>query len=263
MRTTTVAAAIVAAALAGAAGCTPAYVYVPLTIGAPAGPVVRYAVPPEYPRGDVYVTSFGFTQLDSGAGHPVNALHARLAIVNKGTNAWAVDGREQQLVAQGQPPQGPSFLNSDAGPGPLYLVPSGQTRVLDLYYVLPPPLDSTRGLGTFNLSWRLLVGAEPVSQMTAFARIEGRAEPYAAYPPFVAVGLGVGVGWWSGPRFAPFGAPVIRGYYYPPTRVHATGGWRSTPPGTSAGAWRSSAPGTHAAHASAAPHGGGRGGGHR
>jgi len=238
-------------------------VYVPLTIGAPAGPVVRYAVPPEYPRGDVYVTSFGFTQLDSGAGHPVNALHARLAIVNKGTNAWAVDGREQQLVAQGQPPQGPSFLNSDAGPGPLYLVPSGQTRVLDLYYVLPPPLDSTRGLGTFNLSWRLLVGAEPVSQMTAFARIEERAEPYAAYPPFVAVGLGVGVGWWSGPRFAPFGAPVIRGYYYPPTRVHATGGWRSTPPGTSAGAWRSSAPGTHAAHASAAPHGGGRGGGHR
>ena len=195
MRTTTVAAAIVAAALAGAAGCTPAYVYVPLTIGAPAGPVVRYAVPPEYPRGDVYVTSFGFTQLDSGAGHPVNALHARLAIVNKGTNAWAVDGREQQLVAQGQPPQGPSFLNSDAGPGPLYLVPSGQTRVLDLYYVLPPPLDSTRGLGTFNLSWRLLVGAEPVSQMTAFARIEERAEPYAAYPPFVAVrGCGRGGG---------------------------------------------------------------------
>jgi hypothetical protein len=256
MRTTILAAAIVAAAVA--AGCTPAYVYVPLTIGAPAGPVVRYAVPPEYPRGDVYVTSFGFTELDSGAGHPVNALHARLAIANKGTNAWALDGREQQLVAQGQPPQGPSFLNSDAGPGPLYLIPAGTTRVLDLYYVLAPPLDSTQGLGTFSLSWRLLVGAEPVSQTTAFARVEEQAEPYAPYPPFVAVGLGVGVGWWYGPRYAAFGPPVIRGYYYPPARAHASGGWRSTPPGSAAGGWRSTAPGTRAAHAGPA-----RGGGHR
>ena len=262
MRTTTVAAAIVAGALAGATGCTPAYVYVPLTIGAPAGPVVRYAVPPEYPRGDVYVTSFGFTELDSGAGHPVNALHERLAVVNKGTNAWALDGREQQLVAQGQPAQGPSFLNSDAGPGPLYLVPAGQTRILDLYYVLPPPLDTTQSLGTFSLSWRLLAGAEPVAQTTAFARVEEQAEPYGAYPPFVAIGLGVGVGWWYGPRYAAFGAPVIRGYYYPPARAHASGGWRGTPPGTAAGGWRSTTPGTRAAHASPA-HAGGHGGGHR
>jgi hypothetical protein len=243
MRGTAEAAAILGAAaamLATAAGCTPAYVYVPLTIGAPSGPVVRYAVPPESPRGEVYVTSFGFTELDAGAGHPVNALHTRLAVSNNGPGAWALDGRQQQLVAQGQPPQGPSFLNSDAGPGPLYLIPPGQTRVLDIYYVMPPPLDTAQSLGSFSLAWRLLAGAEPIAQTTAFARVEEQAEPYAAYPSFVAVGLGVGVGWWYGPHYAAFGPPVIRGYYYPPARARASGGWRSTPPATrTAQGWRS------------------------
>jgi hypothetical protein len=229
MRKIAAAVVMVSAALGLIAGCAHGYVYAPLAIGAPAGPVVRYAVPPESPRGDVYVTSFGFTQVDTDSGRAVRALHARLAVANNGPGAWALDGRQQQLVAEGQPPASPAFINSDAGPGPLYLIPPGQSRVLDLYYFIPPPLDTVEALGKFSVSWRLLAGAEPISQTTVFARMEEREEPLAAYPPFVAVGLGSGVGWWFGPRYAGLGRPVTLGYFDSPARARATAGWRGTP----------------------------------
>ena len=111
---------------AGAAGCAHEYAYLPAVPGAGNDAAVRYPIPPEAPHGEVYLTSFGFTQMDVAADRTANMLHARLVAVNNGPQAWTVDGRAQQLlVPPGQQPVSPAFLNTDAGSGPVYTVPPG------------------------------------------------------------------------------------------------------------------------------------------
>jgi hypothetical protein len=229
-----------ALALALGSGCAHELVYRPAVLGATGGPAVRYPVPPEAPRGDVYVTSFGFSDLEVGpGGQHASLLHARLAVTNGGPGPWALDGRQQEVLVAGQPPLVPAFINSDAGVGPLYPIPPGQTRVLDLFYFVPPPLDRIDALPSFALAWRVLAGIEPVAQRTPFQRVIEDQGAYGSYPPYVGVGLGVGVGWWYGPFYAYHYPPVIRGYYYPPVHGRATGAWRGAPP-RATGAWRAS-----------------------
>ena len=133
-------------ALLAGAGCAHEYAYWPMDQGGGGnGPASRYPIPPEAPRGDVYVTSFGFTSMDVAAGRSDQLLHARLVAVNKGPDVWTVDSREQQLqVAPDRPPVSPSFANTDAGQGPLYNVPPGQQRVFDFYYAVPPPMNDPK-----------------------------------------------------------------------------------------------------------------------
>ena len=269
--------AVVALATAIAAfgsGCAHEYLYVPVGPGSAGGPAARYPIPPQAPRGEAYVTSFGFTDLDAGPGGPGQLLHARLAVSNGGPFLWTVDGREQSLVAAGRPPQAPTFLNTDAGSGPIYEVPPGQARVFDLYFALPPPLDQPVSLQGFALDWRVNAGGQPVGNRTAFQRLEGDGQSYDPYPPYVAVGLGFGVGWWYGPFF-PYRyrhPPVIRRYYFPPARATSgpwrgappnRAGWRGTPPGggglrgtppaAAPGGWRGTPPAQNSVRAAPAP----------
>jgi hypothetical protein len=238
-----------------ASGCAHELVYRPAALGAADAPAVRYAVPPESPRGDVYVTSFGFTDLGVSPGQTAPFLHARLAVSNAGPGGWAIDGRQQQLLVPGQPPIPPSFLNTDAGEGPFYAIPPGTARLFDFFFAVPPPLDQAQNLPSFAFSWRVLAGAEPIAQRTPFQRFEGDVGgAYETYPPYLFVGLGFGVGWWYGPVFVGYHRPpAIRGYYYPPRGARASGSWRGSP-GQSA--WRGAPPGR------AASGGGWRGGGH-
>jgi hypothetical protein len=192
---------------------------------------MRYAVPPEAPQGEVYVTSFGFTELDVGNGAPATLLHARMAVRNGSGQPWSVDGRRQMLVAAGYPSQTPAFANSDAGQGPLYVVAPGQANVFDLYYPVAPPIRS------FALQWSVDTTGRTVGEQTAFLRVDEPARSYTPYPPYVVVGLGFGVGWWYGPHYPYYyhSPPVVRRYYYPPAYGHG-GGWRgapyrATPPG--------------------------------
>src|SRR5436305_1586060 len=107
------------AAVAGA-GCAHEYAYRPIDpSGAPA-PAARYPIPPEVPRGEAYVTSFGFTSMDVAEGRTADMMHARLVVMNGGVAPWTVDGRAQQLlVPAGQEPLIPAFINTDAGTGPV------------------------------------------------------------------------------------------------------------------------------------------------
>ena len=227
-----------------AIGCAHEYAYLPVGPAGAGNPAARYPVPPEAPRGEVYVTSFGFTQMDVAEGRSADMMHARLVAVNNSPTMWTVDGRAQQLlVAPAQSPLTPAYINTDAGLGPVYAVPPGQHRVLDLYYAVPAPLDQPQQLGAFELDWRVDVAGSPVAERTPFQRFEGSAGGYDPYPDYVYVGLGWGPGWWYGPSF-PYGyRPVIRTYYYPPSRARTYGTWRGTPrtapPG---GGWRGSPP---------------------
>jgi hypothetical protein len=274
---------LVTGILAFASGCAHQYVYMPVGPAAANGAAAHYPIPPDAaPQGEAYVTSFGFTDLDVAPGRSGRMLHTRLAVSNGSAMPWTVDGRQQILVAPGQPPQGPAFLNTDAGAGPVYQVPPGGTNVFDLYYVVPPPLDRPRDLGGFSFDWNVDAGGQVVAERTPFQRLESVPPSYALYPPFVAVGLGFGIGWWYGPFFPhPYRyPPVIRGYYYPPGRAWggpwrgpparawrgtppSAGGWRGTPPASlTSGGWRGTPPPARsaplqAAPARAAPRGGG------
>jgi hypothetical protein len=230
---------VVTGALAVLAGCAHQFTYVPVGPGTAGGAAAQVPIPPEAPQGEVYVTSFGFTDLDVGPNQPGRMLHARLAVSNGSAIPWAVDGRQQMLVAAGQPAQPPAFLNTDAGEGPVYQVSPGRANVFDLYYAMPAPLDQPGYLGAFALDWNVDVGGRVIAQQTEFQRFDGPAPSYAAYPPYVVIGLGFGVGWWYGP-FYPHRyryPPVIRGYYYAPGRARG-GAWRGAPPG----AWRGAPP---------------------
>ena len=230
------------ATVALAAGCATQsqYTYVPIGPGASGGPAAQYPVPPAAPQGSVYVTSFGFTDFDAGPGAgPQRLLHARLAVSNGSAMPWEVDGRQQFLAAPGLEPQAPSFMNTNAGNGPIYPVAPGAANVFDLYFALPPGLGQPQNLGGFALDWNVNAAGQVVANQTSFERMNGVAESYDPYPPYVVVGLGFGVGWWYSP-FYPYGhyPPVIRGYYYGPRRAWG-GPYRGAPPGAWRGAPRS------------------------
>jgi hypothetical protein len=222
------------------AGCAHDYFYRPVGMGPGDGPAARYPIPPEAPQGEAWITSFGFTDMEVEAGRNATLLHARLAVSNASQNVWTVDGREQALAAPGQAPQGAAFLNTDAGAGPVYTVPPGQSRVFDLYFIPPPPLDHPQNLAGFELDWRVNAGGAPIAMRTPFQRFEGQVGSYAGYPPYVAVHLGWGLGWWYGPYY-PYRyryPPLIRGYYYPPIRGRTYPGWHGGGVAPSGGGWR-------------------------
>lgn len=244
MRSAALALAVAVSALG--AGCAHQYMYMPVGPGAAGGPAAEVGVPPAAPQGEAYVTSFGFTDFDTGQG-PERALHARLAVTNGSAVPWTVDGRQQYLAAPGQQPQQPAFLNTDAGAGPEYRVAPGTTNVFDFYFAVPPPFDQAPNLAGFALDWSVDAGGQIVTEQTSFERTDGPARSYAAYPPYVVVGLGFGIGWWYAP-FYPYRhyPPVVRGYYYAPRGAYGgawrgppAGGWRGAPP---RGGWRAGAP---------------------
>jgi hypothetical protein len=234
-----VAAATIVGALALASGCAHQYVYLPVGPGASGGAAASYPTPPTNPQGQVYVTSFGLTDLDVGPGTSGRMLHARLAVSNGSAAPWTLDGRQQTLVAPGVAAEAPAFLNTDAGNGPLYQVLPGRANVFDLYFAVPPPLDQPTNLVGFGLNWSVNANGQIMAQQTSFQRLEEAPVSYAGYPPYVAVGLGFGVGWWYGPYYGYHRAypPFVRGYYYAPNRAWG-GGWRGPP----AQAWRGAPP---------------------
>lgn len=270
---------VCAGLIALGSGCAHQFTYVPVGPGAAGGAASEYPVPPAAPQGEVYVTSFGFTDFDNGQGGAQRLLHARVAVSNGSATTWEVDGRQQFLAAPGLPPQTPSFMNTNAGEGPVYPIAPGAANVFDMYFALPPALARPESVAGFAMDWSVNAGGQIVANQTSFERLDGPGPSYAPYPPYVVVGLGFGFGWWYAP-FYPYRhhPPVIRGYYYAPRRAYG-GPWRGPPPGAwrgappRAGAWRGAPPagggawrGTPPAASRSAPvrrggggfHGGGR-----
>ena len=184
---------VVSGAAALGTGCAHQYTYVPVGPGSGGGPASQYPVPPQAPQGTAYLTSFGFTDFDTGQGGSQRMLHARLAVSNGSATTWEVDGRQQFVVAPGLAPQPPSFMNTNAGQGPVYSIAPGAANVFDLYFAMPPGLEQPESLSGFALDWSLNAGGQVVQEQTAFERFADAGYSYASYPPYVYVGLGFGV----------------------------------------------------------------------
>jgi hypothetical protein len=191
-------------------------------------PAARYAVPPNAPRGEVFVTSFGTRQVDETSDARSDLVHVRVAVANQtGTGTWTFAPSRQLLVAQGAAPQGPEFLEIDGrNPGDDRIAPA-QRKVFDLYYRMPKGASHDAIVPGFDLTWQLEADGQSVSERTSFVR-----EPYRDYgeatrsywatgvvspwwvswygPPW----LGWYGPWWAGPYWGGYWGYGYRAYPY-------------------------------------------------
>jgi hypothetical protein len=160
------------------AACEQSYVYAPATntgaevAGRPASDV---SIPPEAPRGDVRVASFGISELeakDAPNAPRVPALHLRTIVANNSDKPWTVDTREQRVSLDSRGDSRPAYATADAGtPPPLIVVPPGGKRTVDLFFPLPPDLGKADQLPAFDAVWSVQTDTRVVTQRIPFERL--------------------------------------------------------------------------------------------
>jgi hypothetical protein len=249
--------------LAAQAGCVHASgSYYASAEGAPAAyqqpATATYAVPPNDPKGTVYIVSMGGEQLPVGNGSSGLFLHVRIAAENKSDAApWRFDPNEQSLRLEDGTPEPASFAQATGG-GPVLTLPPGQRGQLDLYY----PLPSENGPPRTTFAWQVRRGDQPLAYATVFERPAVAAAPGApAYyaPAYDArVHFAFGPGWWWGydywPFYYGFYAPFYRPWLYRPwygPRYYGHGFYaphRYYHPAPSVGRGRGYAPGAPSTH---------------
>jgi hypothetical protein len=246
------AAVVLVAGAAGASCASEQYLFRPaeqLTANVDGQPAASYPVPPESPRGSVYVTSFGVTDARVGDGKD-GARRALLQIRMRVSNdsddqPWIVDTREQILELPGVGRSRPAYVNTDRDGAPLIQIPRTDRRTIDLYYPLPQNLQSSDKVPPFEVLWSVRTGIRLVAHRTPFEKVPLYADNVRVYPE-VALSFGWGPFWWYDPFYPSltFGAPIIAHRpvpvfapprYHAPPRTTAQPGrsyWRGRPPGS-------------------------------
>jgi hypothetical protein len=171
-------------------------------------PASRYAVPPQAPRGEVTVGTFGLTELEVAPGVRDIFVHARLVVANDNDDQpWTVDPWRQVLVLPGHGEFGPAYMNSTVPAAPVVTVRPGARLVMDLFYTLPTGLKREWRLPSYQVSWNVDTGAKGViAERTPFERFE---VPLQGQPPRYAVAVGWGPVWWVNPWW-----PVHRHWWW-------------------------------------------------
>jgi hypothetical protein len=169
-------------------------------------PAARYTIPPEQPRGDVRVATFGVTELETDTGERLPALHVRLVASNdSGERTWTLDTRDLHVQLEGRPPQRAAFVNATVVDLPVLKLPPGQSRTVDAYFPLPDDLQGARDIPQFDVMWSVQTDDRRVAERTPFERM--RVEPDVRAT--VAYGYGVAPYWWYDPVLHPFPRTII------------------------------------------------------
>jgi hypothetical protein len=213
--------ALIATLAAGCAGSSN-YFYRPVenaTAVTNGYPAAHYRIPPNAPRGDVRVASFGVADVGHEEGSDLPSLSVRMVIANNdGQQPWTVDTRQVQVDLHTEAPRGPAFVHTESSDLPVVSIPPGQQRIIDLFYPLPAGRDDAEDVPAFDVIWRLTTDQGVVVERTPFERrhIE---RPAPAYWQF-----GHGPLWWYDPWYP--GYPIltrtviVRSPAVPPPRVH-------------------------------------------
>jgi hypothetical protein len=222
-------------------GCEHQYVYQPVvsTSAAVAGrPASYYTIPPEAPRGDVRIATFGFVDIhprNADEGAVIRGLHVRMIVANNSNAPWTVDTRDQMLSLPGRGESRPAFVTVDAGASPpTVVVPSGEKRTVDLFYPLPPDLQKAEKVPAFDTVWRVDTGVRVVVERTPFERLEVEPSyPYDYGPYDYAYTYGWGPNYWYDPYYgssAFVGVQLAPVYVRHPVIIRHEGVIRSAPP---------------------------------
>lgn len=185
------------------AACAETYVYRPtenVSATVEGRAAARYDVPPEQPRGEVRVASFGVATFENGDGE-VRVLHVRMVVENNSGAPWTVDTRQQIASIPGAGDSRPAWAStSGAGRLPVIQVPAGGKRTLDLFYPLPEDMQKESRIPEFDFVWRVQTDTRLIAERTPFDRL--RVEPlyasgYYGWGGFY--GPGWGPSWWYDP----------------------------------------------------------------
>jgi hypothetical protein len=217
-----------AAALLTSACASGSYVYRPseqATATLRGQPAARYALPPDAPRGDIKVASFGVArmelQVDTDNSEQIPTLQVRLVASNESDAPWKIDTRQLAVHIPGEQGRGPAYVNTDQGGLPEVTVPPRGQRTIDAYFPLPESLRGARDVPQFDVSWQVTLPDRVVAQRTPFERFVVEERPYVnSYAgvgfygsPIWSGPMGWGPVWWYDPLYAPYGIgprpPVI------------------------------------------------------
>ncbi len=168
------------------AGCASRYEYVPTTNATAdmQGRVAaEYPLPPNAPHGNLWICSYGFTDVTpQGAPTSQNlrALHLRVVVANNGTVPWTFDTREQRVDLRGRGPVAPAFASTSPGASPpLVTVEPNSERVIDLFFLVPPDLQHAEQVPQFDALWRVSTDSGVIAERTPFERLT--VEPDEGY----------------------------------------------------------------------------------
>ncbi len=163
-------------------------------------PGARHPVPPEAPKGEVRVASFGVAKIRPAKDHPpVPTLHVRMIVMNNADpTPWIVDASKQEIAIEGEGRSRALYVNSDSKEAPVVHVPERDKRTLDFYFPLPANLDADK-LPQFDFIWDVQTGEREVADRTIFQR--QTVEDTDDYDRHTVLVAGWGPWWWYDPMY--------------------------------------------------------------
>ncbi len=196
------------------------YVYRPAeqaTVTVQGQTAARYPIPPESPRGDVRVASFGIAKMDlrgdDGGNERTAMLQVRMVVSNDSDEDWRVDTRQLAVTLPSVATIKPAYVNTDQGGLPDVVAPPHSQRTVDLYFPLPESLRGARDVPEFDFSWAVQTPERVIARRTPFERFEVDDTPSIGYAGSIGYGpiwdgpLGWGRVWWYDPLYV--GPPVV------------------------------------------------------
>lgn len=215
------------------ASCTPSYIYRPAanaTATIKGRVAADYPIPPTVPQGDLRLASFGMSEISpsTAASAKQMAVHLRMVVADNSPAPWTLDARQQIVALPDGQRLAPALVTTREGQAglPLVTVPAGGKRVIDLFYALPPSIQSASTVGQFDVVWDIDTPQQRVTERTPFDRLRD--------PPSGAYGYEFEWGGWGGPFWSDAIYPGYHGDVF--IGEPRWGGWGGGPEGHGEGA---------------------------
>lgn len=137
-------------------------------------PAVDYPIPSPSATGDIRLAALGIANVHPAAAPTTTAKAVRLRMIatNRSEGTWSVLTREQRLALGGAVVLGAGDGIADHGASPLVVnVAPGQTRTIDLVFLLPPAFQAAANRPAFDLLWAVHTPTRTFEQRTPFDRV--------------------------------------------------------------------------------------------
>jgi hypothetical protein len=132
----------------------------------------------------VQLASYGVVDVRTAAGYapPVHALHVRIITHDPEATPWTLDVREQRIEMKDYGEMTPALAAANPGtPPPVVTIAPHQTRVVDLFYLLPADLQRATAVPSFELLSSIHAGDRVIAARTPYARLAAEPVQFERY----------------------------------------------------------------------------------